>query len=129
MEVDLRSTSQVAIDAMECDLRKVVHDAGGEGLSIDLETIGDRPAGSLPADAPLVELSVASLEALGLQAELAAASTDANFPASRGIPAISIGISRGGGMHSPDEWIDEHLISMGLKHLLTVVVSAAGLRP
>jgi acetylornithine deacetylase/succinyl-diaminopimelate desuccinylase-like protein len=34
------------------------------------------------------------------------ASTDANAALGRGIPALAMGISRGGGTHREDEWID-----------------------
>ena len=58
-----------------------------------------------PADAPLVQRSLASARALGGDASLSMSSTDANIPISLGIPAVTIG--RGGdsgNAHALDEW-------------------------
>jgi di/tripeptidase len=65
---------------------------------------------------------------VGREPELATASTDANVPISRGIPAIAIGAGgRGGDAHSPTEWFDNTDGHTGLARALAIVVGAAGL--
>jgi acetylornithine deacetylase/succinyl-diaminopimelate desuccinylase-like protein len=67
-----------------------------------------RPAGAQRETAPIVQVALAASEALGLESDTSASSTDANLPISRGIPAITIdGGGRGGSSHSPDEWYEE----------------------
>lgn len=126
MEVDIRSVSQRCLDALTADALKAADDIAAEhGLRLSVETIGERPAGSLDQSHDLVRTAAAALECVGLQPSFEAASTDANLPLSRGIPAISIGVTTGGGMHTPGEWIDTEPILSGLKQLLLVTAALA----
>jgi di/tripeptidase len=52
--------------------------------------VGERPAGRMAADAPIVADLVSVTRALGLPVELTEGSTDANLPMSLGIPAVTI---------------------------------------
>ena len=63
-------------------------------ISVVKDLVGDRPAGSTPDDAPIVQTAIAVGQTLGLRLGLAEGSTDANLPMSMHIPAITIG---GGG--------------------------------
>src|SRR3712207_7039067 len=63
----------------------------------EVRAVGDRPAGSLAAAHPLVQTCTAILHHLGVAPLYAAASTDANAPLGRGIPAVTLGVTRGGG--------------------------------
>ena len=71
------------------------------------EIIGQRPAGEISAEHPLVKLAVNCMHEQGLSGVLTAGSTDANIPLSRGIPAVVMGITTGGGAHTTHErgWI------------------------
>jgi len=91
-----------------------------------IEVIGDRPAGELPTDHPLVEIAVTATRLSGLTPEFETASTDANVPLSLGIPAITIGGGgTGGGIHTADEWYDNAYGARGISRALTIVVAAA----
>jgi len=50
-----------------------------------------------------------------------ATSTDANAAHARGVPAIAIGITTGGGEHTTDEWIDIAPIATGVRALAATV--------
>ena len=77
-------------------------------ISLKLDTIGIRPAGAQPDDAPIVRAAVAAGKALGFTAPTTASSTDANFPMSLGIPAITIdGGGEGQGAHATSESYDD----------------------
>ena len=139
LEVDLRSTAQSVIARIDQELRAVASAAASEEngrrahgtapLTASVEVIGDRPCGETPADHPLVELARAATRSIGREAELTTASTDANVPISRGIPAIAIGAGgRGGEAHTASEWFDNRDGPLGIARALTIVVGAAGLR-
>jgi acetylornithine deacetylase/succinyl-diaminopimelate desuccinylase-like protein len=138
LEVDLRSTSSAMIDRYDREVRQIAHFAeqeenarrspGTAPLTVSIRTIGDRPCGETPADHPLVLSAVEATRLVGRDPELATASTDANVPISRGIPAIAIGAGgRGGDAHTPSEWFDNTDGIVGLARALTILVSAAEL--
>jgi tripeptide aminopeptidase len=138
LEVDLRSTSSAVLDRFEREVRNAARlaldeenarRAGGAGtLSLALELIGDRPGGETPVEHPLVQSALEATRLVGRSPELALASTDANVPMSRGIPAIAIGAGgRGGDAHTPREWFENADGTLGVARALTIVVSAAGL--
>jgi acetylornithine deacetylase/succinyl-diaminopimelate desuccinylase-like protein len=119
--LDLRSVDQQVLDALAAQTRQIVAMvARREGLEADLEEIGARPAGSLPAEHPLVAQAQQALRALGVEPTLTASSTDANVPLALGIPAIALGITHGGGMHTLDEWIATAPVVQGIQQLLLV---------
>ena len=75
---------------------------------MQVDTIGIRPAGAQPDDAPIVSAALAAGKALGFTAPTTASSTDANLPMSLGIPAITIdGGGDGRGAHSTTESYDD----------------------
>jgi tripeptide aminopeptidase len=138
MQVDMRSEDPAALDALDARFRELVRAALDEEnarwdsdvqLTVDMDRWGLRPAGSQPADAPIVEAAVRSGEALGFTPPLNASSTDSNLPISVGIPAITIdGGGRGRGAHSLDEtWeaVDSHL---GPQWALLITLTLAGVR-
>jgi len=117
MEFDMRSASAEELGKLEQRFLGIVSAAvdsenrarstrEGE-IKADLKVIGDRPAGSTPADSELVKVAQAAISANGLKPELNTSSTDANVPMHLGIPGITIGSGGSGGRaHSLDEWID-----------------------
>jgi len=103
MEVDLRSSDRAPLASLDANFLKavdaaVVEENGRWGtpgmISVVKDLVGDRPAGSTPDDAPIVQTAIAVGQTLGLRLGLAEGSTDANLPMSLHIPAITIG---GGG--------------------------------
>ena len=138
LEIDLRSTSPRALDRYEGEIRAIAARAaheensarapGTQSLKHAIELIGDRPCGETPSDHPLVTGAIEATRHFGRDAELVTASTDANVPISRGVPAIAIGAGgRGGDAHTPGEWYDNVDGWLGVARALTIVASAAGL--
>ena len=98
-------------------------------VSADLKVIGDRPAGSTPDAADILQFATSVVRASGMVPKLSASSTDSNLPMSLGIPAITIGSGgTAGRAHSLDEWIDvEKAASLrGMTVGLGILLSAAG---
>lgn len=138
LEVDLRSSSAQVIDRADRDLRVIAMQAAEEEnarraagtppLTASLTVIGDRPCGETASDHPLVAAAIAATRLVGREPELTTASTDANVPISRGIPALAIGAGgRGGEAHTAGEWFDNTDGALGIARALTLVVTSAGM--
>jgi tripeptide aminopeptidase len=90
---------------------------------LHIETIGSRPAATLPDDSPILHTLRAVDRHLGLRTEPRLGSTDANIPISRGIPAIAIGAGgQGGGIHTLQEWYDPTGRETALRRILLTLL-------
>ena len=123
--LDLRSTDASALAALSAAVERRCAAVGG-GVSVEVDVLGDRPAGVVPPGAPVVRRAAEALSALGMQAVCDASSTDANIPISRGIPAVCLGLTTGGNAHRIDEFIDEGPVTTGLAQLALVALAVAG---
>jgi tripeptide aminopeptidase len=120
--IDMRSVEVGPLDAVEAALREIVaRHAKGADVRADIEVLGRRPVGSIPADHPLVKLVAEAHRAVGLPVRSEASSTDANIPLAMGIPAVCTGASQGGAVHSPTEYLDADSLVPGVKSLLMAV--------
>jgi di/tripeptidase len=121
LEVELHRAVEDAVLAASATNR-----AEAKNLRFTIDKIGDRPAGQLPANAPLLDLLRAADRHLAIRTELRVASTDANIPLSLGVPAISIGAGgEGGGIHTQGEWYDARGRELGLRRLLLLLLAVA----
>tara|TARA_R110002073_G_scaffold121380_2_gene263839 strand:+ start:18436 stop:19761 length:1326 start_codon:yes stop_codon:yes gene_type:complete len=139
MEVDMRSANPQKLDALHQAFLSSVDAAldaanarrrEGDVLTVDLDPVGSRPPGEGDLGAPLVLHAMAAMRALGLEPELAASSTDANIPISRGVPAITL--SRGGlsrNAHAPNESWEDVGSHQAIQIALLVALAEAGLAP
>ena len=121
--LDLRSECPHALDEL---LAQVEHLRGSqiEGAEITWEAIGQRPAGALAPDHPLVACALAALQEAGVAAseiDTAPASTDANIPLAAGCPAVCIGLARGYHLHRCDEYIETDMLGAGVRQLLLLL--------
>jgi acetylornithine deacetylase/succinyl-diaminopimelate desuccinylase-like protein len=136
--IDIRSTSPDQILRLEVMLHRAVEDAvehwnavaaDSDGkargqLKFAVEKIGDRPAGALGANTPLLETLRAVDRHLGLQTDLRLGSTDANIPLSLGVQAISVGAGgEGGGAHTQAEWYCAKDRDLGLKRVMLLTLA------
>lgn len=121
LELDLRSEGPDALAALVRDVKAICHNLNRDDVEITLTEIGERPAGGIPSDHPLVEIARKSLEARGYKPNLTIGSTDANIPLSKGYPAICTGITKGNGAHTIDEYIITEPIQDGLEILTGIV--------
>lgn len=134
---DLRSTDPEQLIRLEVELHRAVEDAvlaanqrhamENGGIRFEIEKIGDRPAGRLPAQSELMSLVEAVDRHLSIRTEPRLASTDANIPLSLGVPAVSIGGGgEGGGIHTFGEWYDARGRELGLRRILLLLLALAG---
>ena len=133
MEVDLRSPDRTSLSTLDGTFQRAVDAAVQEenrrwgapkGVTVSKELVGDRPAGEMSAESRIVTLAVAAARALGFTAPLGEGSSDANWPVSLGIPAITIGAGGGGNdVHAPTESFDSTDAWKGTQHALLLIVA------
>jgi tripeptide aminopeptidase len=133
MEVDMRSEDRAALASVDASFHKAVDSAvveenarwGKPGmLTVTKDLVGDRPAGALPADAPIVKTAFEVTRALGWTASSGAGSTDANYPASLGIPSLNVGGGgRGTEAHALGEAFDTADSWMGTQRALLMAIA------
>jgi tripeptide aminopeptidase len=136
MDLDLRSEDPRALAQLDVTVRAALDRAADDenrrrtaasaALSVHVQIVGDRPSGVTPRTHPLVQIAVAANRALGRDAELASASTDANVAIALGIPAIALGAGgRAGDAHLTTEWYENSDGSLGVLRALLVAAAMA----
>ena len=140
MDIDLRSESQQSLDSLDAKVRSALAAAlaaenarwprSSVKLTLKIDTIGIRPAGAQPNNAPIVEVALREARQLQVVSSTVASSTDSNIPISLGIPAITIdGGGRGGGAHALEEFYDDGRDGYkGPQWALLIVTALAGVR-
>jgi acetylornithine deacetylase/succinyl-diaminopimelate desuccinylase-like protein len=131
LQLDLRSEEVAVLDDLVAEVRRIVQKTARSvqkrGVAIDMAPIGQRPAGAIPQNHPLVGLAVEALNYVGWDKVMfIKGSTDANVPLSRGITAVCIGLTESANAHRTDEYIDPVHLPDGLGQLLLLVLAAAG---
>jgi acetylornithine deacetylase/succinyl-diaminopimelate desuccinylase-like protein len=126
-ELDLRSEGMDALNALAQRVEVLIESAGKDNVKIEMEVIGQRPAGEIMPNHPLVLLAEECLREQGSSATLTSGSTDANIPLSRGYPSIVLGISTGGSAHTVHEYVDTVSVTAGMEHLVEFVSKVWGI--
>ncbi|MBA3890405.1 MAG: M20/M25/M40 family metallo-hydrolase [Gemmatimonadaceae bacterium] len=142
-EIDMRSESPEALDRLEQRVMNAFREAldaenarwpGARAqearLSLQVDTIGIRPAGSQLETAPIVQAALGAARALDFTTRIGASSTDANVPLGRGLPGISMDAGgRGSGAHSLDEWYEDGQRGwLGPQWIALTITNLTGLR-
>ena len=121
LELDLRSEGQESLAELISQVEKKIEQASQADVAFEAEVIGQRPAGEISADHPLIQLAQECIREQGLEPTLTSGSTDANIPLSKGFPALVLGVTTGGGAHTVNEFINIEPIEKGVKQLLSFV--------
>jgi acetylornithine deacetylase/succinyl-diaminopimelate desuccinylase-like protein len=121
LELDLRSDGPDELAKLVERVEMLIESAGRQGVSVEAEAIGERPAGEMSPDHPFVKLAQACLNEQGMDAVLTSGSTDANIPLSKGYPALVMGVTKGGDAHTRNEFIDVLPVEKGMEQLVDFV--------
>ena len=121
LELDLRSEGSESLELLATQVEKIILSARKPGVMVEMEIIGQRPFGELPAEHPMVRLAQECLRGVGVEPRLDSGSTDANLPLSLHIPAITIGLTTGGKAHTVHEFINLAPLEKGIEQLLQLV--------
>jgi tripeptide aminopeptidase len=135
MEVDMRSVDKAALASVDANFHKAVDSAVTEEnarwnhpgmLTVTKDLVGDRPAGSMPLDSPIVKTAMDVTKALGWTARSGEGSSDANYPCSLGIPSLDIGGGgRGTEAHALGEAFDTTDSWQGTERALLLTIALA----
>ncbi len=124
LELDLRSEEPESLQSLVRNAEKLFEQARRPRVQIQAKIIGQRPAGEIAKDHPLVALASTGLQAQGIRPQFSIGSTDANIPLSRGLPGVCIGLTHGGGAHTLNEFIETAPIAKGMEQLLALITGA-----
>src|ERR1700704_4680463 len=138
MAVDMRSNSSEELLKLEARLLDLVKQAvadenarwNSDKLSVEIKLIGDRPAGIVAMDSPIVQATQRAVTAItrGPRVTFAGSSTDSNLAMSLGIPAVTIGSGgEGGNWHSRNEWYKPVNSYLGPQNVLLTGLVRPGL--
>lgn len=124
MWLDLRSESSDELAKLEHHVRQIVAHSVQDGVQFEIKLVGDRPAGRIADDHPLVQMALGALAHVGITGSLETGSTDGNVPLAAGCSAVTIGLGRGGNAHRLDEYIDPKPLADGLRQLVALTLWA-----
>jgi tripeptide aminopeptidase len=138
MAVDMRSNSTEELLKLEARLLDLVRQAlteentrwHSDKLTVEIKLIGDRPAGIVAMDSPIVQATQRAVTVITRtpRVTFAGSSTDSNLAMSLGIPAVTIGGGgEGGNWHSRNEWYKPVDAYHGPQNALLTVLVLAGL--
>ena len=118
MLYEFRSDNYDSLLDARAYFERVLADFRAQGLEIEAELLGERPCGRKgepePRQAALLALCAESVrKRAGFAPEFHPGSTDCNIPFSLGIPAATVGLCRGGGAHTREEWIETDSVKAG----------------
>lgn len=125
--IDMRSVDAGALDALATQVGRIIESEVGQGLTAEVETLGERPAGTRDKHDPLVRAASNVLTWLDMETVYDASSTDANIPIGLNIPSLCIGITHGDRGHTVEEYISLPPVKLGLAQLLRLCVDATTL--
>ena len=121
IELDLRSESAKTLEVLATQVAQIVHAAEKPGVSVNMEIIGERPSGQISPEHSLVKLAQDCLRKVGIEPHLGIGSTDANLPLSRNLPAVTIGLTTGGGAHTIHEYINLAPLEKGMEQAIELI--------
>ncbi len=124
MLYEYRSNGREGLQYMKEAFEKTVADFRGQGMDITVELLGERPCnGDLDPEAfeALIRKAAETMEEFGYQAKIVSGSTDANYPLSKGIPAICAGNGVSGDPHKLSEWTDSAYFEQAIAFAITLI--------
>jgi len=135
MELDLRSVATAQLAALETSVQRALSAALSEEnarwrspgtLTMTRQVVGERAAAETPAGSMIVQAALSATRAVGASPVSTVSSSDANYPASLGIPAIEIGGGgRGTDAHAPTEAFDSSDSWLGTQRALLLTIALA----
>lgn len=124
LELDLRSEQSTYLRNLAFEIEGMLLKANRNNVQVHARQVGQRPAGSIPANHWLVKLARDCLSEQGVSPLLRIGSTDANLPLSLGFPAICLGLTTGGRAHTCDEFINLPPLTQGIESVFQLICRA-----
>ena len=126
MLYEFRSDEAEALAIMEQHLETALAFYRTKGITVTAQLVGDRPC-SAPVDAGTMDAMTARAIAAterhyGRELTFSVGSTDCNIPLSRGVAALCLGVYRGFGAHTREEYVEIDSLIPGMKFLFDTVL-------
>ncbi|WP_038055792.1 M20/M25/M40 family metallo-hydrolase [Thermus amyloliquefaciens] len=103
--VEIRALEEGRLRTLHQRAQEVLKEvARFHGVRVSLEVLGQRPTGST-ATPRLLQAAAEALAKIGERPRFQPGSTDASAAIERGIPALALGVYRGSGAHTREEWV------------------------
>lgn len=126
LQLDCRSEDNQALAELLQQVQKAVQSVARPEVQVTITPIGDRPAGQIHRQHPLVKHAEIALRQMGCEeVHFSTGSTDANIPLSQGLPAVCIGLAHSHNAHRLDEYLDTTLLPAGMGQLFLLTLAAA----
>ena len=129
MLCEYRSDNEDCLSVMKEHFERIFADARSRGLDVRVSLIGERPCMGKVDQSKIARLTeiYGNIQKDIIQEDVVcrSSSTDCNIPLSLGVPALCVGVYRGGGTHTREEWIEKDSLPIGLamaiRYILAVV--------
>jgi tripeptide aminopeptidase len=125
MYLDLRSEQPDQLAQLEQQVLEAADMLQRTNLDFMTTIVGDRPAGRIDLEHPLVQMAAAALQAVNRKVTYEVGSTDANILLANKLPTVTIGLSYGGNAHRLDEFIETEPIADGVWQVVLLAMAAA----
>ncbi|GLV47799.1 peptidase M20 [Thermus sp. LT1-2-5] len=103
--LEVRSPDSLVLQSVAQKVQTLVAEAARRHrVELSWEELGQRPAGAT-ATLGLLRAAEEALAAIGERPLFQPGSTDASAAIEQGIPALALGVYRGGGAHTREEWV------------------------
>ncbi len=124
MLFEYRSDDYECLEQMKEAFFGVIEAYRAKNIEVDVTLLGERPCGKIAPEKLLplqqkIEKSVRDI--MGEEPGYKSASTDANYPLFKGIPAICIGGINGYGFHTREEYLVLSELETGIRFVLDVM--------
>lgn len=118
MLCEYRSDDVECLEFMRQKFEAIFENAKSDEVSVKVNLVGNRPCANIDWEKQdvLAEVCKETIEkVLGQEITFKKASTDCNVPLSMGIPAVCIGVFKGQGCHTREEFIIKKYMEEGLE--------------
>ncbi len=113
LTLDLRAVEEELLEKAEARVRQAAMEAAAAvGVEAAQQVLGRRPAGAT-ATPELLDCARQAALAAGFEPKFSAGSTDMAAAVEKGVPAVTLGVYRGGGAHTAAEWVDPLSLDTG----------------
>lgn len=114
LALDVRAVEEARLDQAERTVReRAMEAAQAEQVQAEITLLGRRPAGAT-ATPELRDCAMEAALGANVAAEEGVGSTDMAAAVEAGVPAITLGVYRGGGAHTEAEWVDPASLDQGV---------------
>ena len=119
MLCEYRSDDEECLAIMKAEFERIFREAESEESALSVRLVGDRPCkGKVDAavERGLIEAYRRAVsDVTGEELFFRSGSTDANIPMAEGVAAVCVGVYRGAGMHTREEYLVKSSILPGLE--------------